>query len=221
MLRTVMFTTALKQREGHGIIDSRAKRRRILYAKRRRILYANRAIPERNYGRRAENGREGSMRRRDREITDMTRIMEIVKGQNTCCVAFQDEPCPYLIPLNYGAQMENGKLALYFHSALEGTKLDRMKEDPNVSFTIIGGSRICLNGEEACKSAAGFDSICGSGIVRILPEEEKKQGLMVLMNHIGAPENMTFSEDSFDDRAVSRVVVWKIMVETVTGKHHD
>ena len=55
------------------------------------------------------------MRRSDREITDMDRIMEIVRKQNVCCVAFQDTPCPYLImdfsllsPLEFFADPKNG-----------------------------------------------------------------------------------------------------------------
>ena len=66
------------------------------------------------------------MRRSDREITDMDRIMEIVRRQGVCCVAFQNTPCPYLIPMNYGAALENGWLTLYFHGAAVGTKLDRL-----------------------------------------------------------------------------------------------
>ena len=81
------------------------------------------------------------MRRSDREITDMDRIMEIVRRQSVCCVAFQDSPCPYLIPMNYGAALENGRLTLYFHGAAAGTKLDRLNADPHVSFTIAGDGR--------------------------------------------------------------------------------
>ena len=48
------------------------------------------------------------MRRSDREITDMDRIMEIVRRQGVCCVAFQNTPCPYLIPMNYGRPWKTG-----------------------------------------------------------------------------------------------------------------
>ena len=48
------------------------------------------------------------MRRSDSEITDMDRIMEIVRRQSVCCVAFQDTPCPYLIPMNYGEPWKTG-----------------------------------------------------------------------------------------------------------------
>ena len=54
------------------------------------------------------------MRRKDRELKDMADIVSIAKRETVCTVAFHDEPCPYLIPLNYGAEVEDGKLILYF-----------------------------------------------------------------------------------------------------------
>lgn len=161
------------------------------------------------------------MRRKDREITDMARIMEIVRQEDVCCVAFQNEPCPYLIPLNYGAQMEEGKLVLYFHGAAEGTKLEMMKRNPNVSFTIFGNNKIILETEPACKSTTSFDSVCGNGRAEILPEEEKKKGLAVLMNHMSRDGGAVFNEGSFPDAAVRSTTVWKITAEYVVGKHHD
>mgnify|MGYP000039861671 CR=1 FL=1 len=59
------------------------------------------------------------MRRKDRELKDMADIVSIAKRETVCTVAFHDEPCPYLIPLNYGAEVEDGKLILYFHGAKE------------------------------------------------------------------------------------------------------
>ena len=49
------------------------------------------------------------MRRKDRELKDMADIVSIAKRETVCTVAFHDEPCPYLIPLNYGAEVEDGK----------------------------------------------------------------------------------------------------------------
>ena len=65
------------------------------------------------------------MRRSDRELKDMADIVAIAKRETVCTVAFHDESCPYLIPLNYGAEVEEGKLVLYFHGAKEGTKIDQ------------------------------------------------------------------------------------------------
>ena len=88
-------------------------------------------------------GMEVWMRRSDRELKDMADIVAIAKRETVCTVAFHDESCPYLIPLNYGAEVEEGKLVLYFHGAKEGTKIDKIRENsallsftwsPNVTF---------------------------------------------------------------------------------------
>ena len=64
------------------------------------------------------------MRRKDRELKDMADIVSIAKRETVCTVAFHDESCPYLIPLNYGAEVEEGKLVLYFHAAKEGWTME-------------------------------------------------------------------------------------------------
>ncbi len=114
-----------------------------------------------------------------------------------------------------------------------GTKLDRLNADPHVSFTIVGGSQVSLNFEEACRSTAGFDSVCGTGTAELVPAEEKRKGLAVLMNHAAECEALAagdgredqkalpFSENSFSDQAVEAVTVWRIVAASITGKHHD
>lgn len=161
------------------------------------------------------------MRRKDREITDMTEIMEILKRASVCTVGFQDEPSPYLIPMNYGVQLENGMPVLYFHGAGEGTKLELLKKNPHVSYTVFGGDKIRLNQETACRSTARFESVCGTGKAVILKPEEKKAGLCVLMNHAGQKEGISFREDAFPDEAIQALTVWKIVTERVTGKRHE
>lgn len=162
------------------------------------------------------------MRRKDREIKDMAEIMEIVRRGNVCNVAFHDEPCPYLIPLNYGARMEDGKLVLYFHGAAVGTKLDRIRENPNVAYSIFGGNQIQLYQDTACKSTTSFESVCGSGRAEILNTlDKKKDGLAVLMNHIGAAEGAAFDVTAFPDQMVQAIAVWRIVTESVTGKRHE
>ena len=68
------------------------------------------------------------MRRKDREIQDMAEIMEILKRGSVCTVGFQDTAVSfYLIPMNYGALLEEGKPALYFHGAAGGDEVRAFK----------------------------------------------------------------------------------------------
>ena len=69
------------------------------------------------------------MRRKDREITDFDEMMKIIAKCDTCRLALFDDEFPYIIPLNFGTNIENGQLYLYFHSAKEGTKLDLIRKN--------------------------------------------------------------------------------------------
>ena len=61
------------------------------------------------------------MRRHDREITDIKEMTDILYRCLVCRLAFNDKDFPYIIPLNYGIDVQDGIVTLYFHSALTGT----------------------------------------------------------------------------------------------------
>ena len=67
------------------------------------------------------------MRRKDREITDFDEMMKIIAKCDTCRLVLFDDEFPYIVPLNFGTDVEEGQLYLYFHSAKVGTKLDLIK----------------------------------------------------------------------------------------------
>lgn len=165
-------------------------------------------------------GMEVWMRRSDRELTDMADIVAIAKRETVCTVAFHDESCPYLIPLNYGAEVEEGKLVLYFHGAKEGTKIDKIRENPQVSYCIYGKNSLEIDYDAACKSTTSFESICGNGTAYFVEDlTSKKKALASLMNQMS--QKKAFEENAFAEAMVNAVTVWKIVTENVTGKRHE
>ena len=66
------------------------------------------------------------MRQKNREITDFNEKIEVMKKCDVCRLALNDDGYPYIIPLNFGMSVEGKKVTLYFHSALEGYKVDLM-----------------------------------------------------------------------------------------------
>lgn len=49
------------------------------------------------------------MRRKDREVTDLSEIIEIMKNCDVCRLALNDDGFPYILPLNFGMAV-NGDL---------------------------------------------------------------------------------------------------------------
>lgn len=45
------------------------------------------------------------MRRHDREITDRNDILDIMKRASVVRLAFNSDPVPYILPLNFGLEV--------------------------------------------------------------------------------------------------------------------
>ena len=60
------------------------------------------------------------MRRKDREVTDMGRIIAILDQARIVHLGLIDGEAPYVVPLHYGYTLEDGKLTFFMHGATEG-----------------------------------------------------------------------------------------------------
>jgi nitroimidazol reductase NimA-like FMN-containing flavoprotein (pyridoxamine 5'-phosphate oxidase superfamily) len=151
--------------------------------------------------------------RREREVTDLGRICEILDKSMVLHLGMVDGDEPYVVPMNYGYTMENGKLIVYLHSALRGKKLDMIRANPKVFFE-MDCDLTPFEGEKPCQYGLSYSSVMGKGIARIVEDvEEKKTALSVLM------KTQTGKDFSFEDRLVGIVAVIRIDVEEYTAKH--
>ena len=124
------------------------------------------------------------MRRKDREITDMNRILEILDTARILHLGLYDDPYPYVVPLHYGYESAGGRLVFYMHGAKEGHKLDLIRQDPRVCVQIDCGMEMISGGENACKYGASYASVIGRGDAEILEDPKSKAAaLAVLMRH--------------------------------------
>ncbi len=151
------------------------------------------------------------MRRSDREITDRNEIVQVMEQCDVCRLAFNDEEVPYILPLNFGLQYENGIITLYFHGAAEGTKYQLLRRDNRVSFEMDCSHQLVMD-EEKGSCTMKYKSVIGRGRLEIVPEEERYSALCILMKQY-------HKEDfAFDRAVVSRTTVMKLVVEKITGK---
>ena len=59
------------------------------------------------------------MRRKDREITDLSEIREILEEGKVLRLALSIYDRPYIVPLFYGFEEKDGNFVFYMHSAKE------------------------------------------------------------------------------------------------------
>ena len=150
--------------------------------------------------------------RREREVTDLEEIIGILNRAKIVHVGMIDGNRPYVVPMNYGYTLENGKLTLYLHGAKEGRKLDILRENPNV-FIEIDTDIVPFEGHTACHYGICYSSVMGEGTAEIVEDsEEKKEALSILM------KTQTEKDFTFTDRMVSIVTVIKIHVDEFTAK---
>ena len=150
--------------------------------------------------------------RREREVTDPAQIREILDKSMIAHIGMVDGDEPYVVPMNYGYTMEDGKLTIYLHGAKWGRKLDVMRANPKVFFC-AHCDVVPFEGDIACRYGTTYSSIMGSGTAEILEDPaQKATGLSVLM------KTQTGKDFTFDDKMVSIVSVIKIDIDEFTAK---
>ena len=153
------------------------------------------------------------MTKRELEIMDPAQIRRILDTAGVVRVGLAVNNEPYIVPMNYGYTMEEGKLTLYLHSALQGKKLDMIRSNPNV-FVEMDCDQVPFVGKVPCQYGLSYSSIMGRGTAHIVEDvEEKKQAMSILM------KTQTGKDFTFEDRLVSIVAVIRVDVEEYTAKH--
>ena len=153
------------------------------------------------------------MTKREFRITDENQIRHILDTAKVLHLGLAVENEPYVVPMNYGYAMEDGKLVLYLHSAVQGKKLDMMRENPRVFFE-LDCDLSPFEGEKPCQYGLVYSSVMGRGTASIVEDvEEKITAMKMLM------KTQTQKDFEFNDRLVSIVAVIRIDVEEYTAKH--
>lgn len=147
------------------------------------------------------------MRRKDREVTDYNKMIEILAACDCCRLGLLDENGAYIVPLNFGYEEVNGKVLLYFHSSAVGKKLDLIRTQETASFEMDRKHQL-VEGAIACAYSYSYQSIIGKGTIQILENyEEKVHALTVLMSHYSAKGEWRFTKEQVDSIAVIKLEV--------------
>ena len=153
------------------------------------------------------------MTKRERQITNPQQIRHILDTANVLHLGLCVNNEPYVVPMNYGYTMEDGRLTLYLHSALQGKKLDMIRSNPNVFFE-MDCDRMPFEGDKPCQYGLVYSSVMGRGTAHIVEDVEEKKGAMAILM-----KTQTRKDFEFNDRLVSIVAVIRIDVAEYTAKH--
>ncbi len=155
------------------------------------------------------------MRRKDREITNYDKMLEIMKSCDCCRIGLNDKDGVYIIPLNFGYEENSGILTLYFHGASEGKKIDLIKQQNTASFEMDTKHQL-VEADVACSYSYLYQSIMGKGKISLVyNSDEKIKGLECVMSHYSNSNTWKFNEE-----VLKRIAVIKIEVTEWSCKVH-
>jgi len=149
------------------------------------------------------------MLKKDREITDPALLETIMQKALVCRIGLSLNDVPYVVPVNFGHKDNR----IYFHSSLNGMKIDILSRNNNVCFEMECDVEV-VPGEAPCDWTTRYHSIVGFGRAHILGNySEKLEGLGIIMEHYTG----TVSHE-FPEQKVNKAAIVRIDIESMTGK---
>ena len=148
---------------------------------------------------------------------DMRRIKQLLSMEDTIAVldrctngvlaCFGDEDYPYAVPISY--VYYNDKI--YFHSAKDGHKIDSIKKNPKVSFTVIDEDKIVSK-----EYTTYFRSVIAFGKARIAEGDEWFDGFKAIVEKYSGELPEEAKQKEINGCTRSHIIV--IDIDHITGK---
>jgi len=152
------------------------------------------------------------MRRKDREITDVNDLRQVLKTTKYITVAFCMKDEPYLVSLNHG--YDETKNCLYFHCAPEGKKLVYLKANNRVWGQALRD--FCVNDE--CDYA--YTSVHFSGKMQLISDlSEKQHAIEVLVRQVSLNPEAKLAK--IQPEKLEKTTMGKIDIDNMSGKKHQ
>lgn len=148
------------------------------------------------------------MRRKKQVLTEAEIIAILNRNTSGVLALSGDEGYPYAVPLSYA--YEAGKL--YFHGALQGHKLDAIRQESKASFCVI-------DQDEVVREAFSTDykSVILFGRARILEDDlEKRNAIYKIAQKYGIGSRE--KEETEVSRSWDALCVFELGVEHMSGK---
>ena len=145
------------------------------------------------------------MRRKEREINSEEFYDLVFSGAEAIHVAFRDEPYPYCLPFNFRKVGNN----IYIHCAREGKKLDLIRENPEVAFSLAIDIRV-----DTEKSSTYYKSVCGAGLASLVEDPVEKGAAL---DAIGEKYKARCQRPAPRGQ-IDRVAIIKIAIVSLSGK---
>lgn len=148
------------------------------------------------------------MRRKRQQMSEERSVAVLKKMSHGVLALHGDDGYPYAVPLSY--VYDNGRI--YFHSALEGHKVEAVRRNPKVSFCVVEKDDI-----NPARYTTFFRSVIAFGNARILDDETEKRAALVKLGRKYSPDDAAGLETEIA-KGIGHLVIIELDITHLTGK---
>ena len=148
------------------------------------------------------------MRRKDKEITDKKVMLNIISKAQVCYLGMSKNSKPYVIPINFGYYEDT----IYFHCALEGKKIDILKENPHVCMVFNVDNKL-INDVAQDDWTMYYKSVVAFGKVEFIMDIAERQNVINIMFHHYGGKDYPLPEP-----VLAKTMFLRVKIEKITGK---
>ncbi|MDL2330137.1 pyridoxamine 5'-phosphate oxidase family protein [Desulfosarcina sp. OttesenSCG-928-A07] len=153
--------------------------------------------------------KERSMRRKDRAVSRDEALGILVAGEYGVLASADKNGQPYGVPLSYWVSGEN----IYFHCARKGHKIENIRANPKVSFTVVGKVQAVYDKNfTTC-----FESVIVFGKVGEVVDRDEKFSALYGLAEKYLPEHLDKAADAISD-SFDRTAVYAMTLTEISGK---
>lgn len=149
---------------------------------------------------------------KNRQITKIPEMEDIINEADVCTMAMVDGDKPYLLPFNFAYKDQT----IFLHCDTKGFKLDLLKKNPAVCINFNTGNELFHRHKQVgCSWGMKYKSVNSFGNIEFIENYDEKYSVMKLFMLKYAGEDYEFSEPS-----IKNVVVMKMTVKEFTAKKY-
>ncbi len=148
------------------------------------------------------------MRRKRQQLSQEESIVILQKATAGTLALLGDDDYPYAVPISY--VYYEGKL--YFHSALNGHKVDAIRKYDKASFCVIEKDDV-----QPEKYTTFFRSVIAFGRIHIVEDEKEKLEIVRMLGNRYNPNQDDALQKEIES-GLSRLLAIRFDIEHLTGK---
>lgn len=148
------------------------------------------------------------MRRKDREVTDLKTVTEIIDACPVIRLGLADGDFPYVVPLNFAYTVSpEGQIAFYVHGAMAGRKYELMRKNRRCSFEMdvpLGMECMAERGSVTMR----YRCVMGTAEIDFLEGREKQEAVdKIFMARYELTRGFAYDKKLLERTAVARLTV--------------